>query len=62
VNLRRLKKECRSYGIDFYSEDAPHQLVKARQFEQQRVERYAAVRGALKEFQEKNNIRTAQGT
>lgn len=51
--MRKLRKECRSHGIDFYAEDAPYQLMRARQFEQERIKRYALVRKALKEFNDK---------
>lgn len=53
MNMRKLRKECRSHGIDFYAEDAPHQLMRARQFEQERIGRYALIRKALKDFNEK---------
>jgi hypothetical protein len=55
--MRKLRKECRSHGIDFYAEDAPHQLMRARQFEQQRIERYSLIRKAMKDFKEKHNIK-----
>jgi len=55
--MRKLRKECRSHGIDFYAEDAPHQLMSARKFENERIERYALIRKAVKDFQQKHNIK-----
>jgi len=57
VNMRKLRKECRSHGIDFYAEDAPHQLMRARQFEQERIQRYSLIRNAVKEFKKKHDIK-----
>jgi len=57
VNMRKLRKECRSHGIDFYAEDAPQQLMRARQFEQERIQRYSLIRKAVKEFKEKHDIK-----
>ena len=55
--MRKLRKECRSHGIDFYAEDAPHQLMSARKFEKERIKRYALIRKAVKDFKEKHNIK-----
>ena len=55
--MRKLRKECRSHGIDFYAEDAPHQLMSARKFEQQRIDRYSLIRKAMEEFKEKHDIK-----